>query len=78
MPGARIENGKRVALRTVEKEDVSFLQRAYTNPELRYSLGTTPMSQSQIEEHTDEKDGNQFLVCLDEETLEPANLMRVV
>nr|WP_256548157.1 hypothetical protein [Natronosalvus rutilus] len=39
MPGARITSGERVTLRTVEREDVPFLQRAFANPEIRYPIG---------------------------------------
>lgn len=64
MPGARITQGDRVALRTVEEDDVPFLQRGCTNPETRYPLGTPVQNQEQLELAGDEKD--QFLVCLDD------------
>ena len=68
MPGARIAEGKRVTLRTVESEDISFCQRASTNPEIRYPLGSSIESQAQLEEEWDEDgDGEQFLVCLDDD-----------
>lgn len=65
MPGARIQHGERVTLRSVEGEDVPFLQRAFANPEIRYPLGNPLKSQEEIEEWTDERDDDRFLVCLD-------------
>lgn len=50
MLGARITDGDRITLRTVEQEDVPFLQRGTANPELRYSLGSRLMNQIQVEE----------------------------
>lgn len=64
MPGARITSGERVTLRTVETEDIPFLQRGCANPELRYPLGNPLRNQEQIELADEDKD--QFLVCLDE------------
>lgn len=66
MPGARITEGECVTLRTVESEDVPFLQRAYAEPELRYPLGTPLKNQSELESWM-EGDEDQFLVCLDDE-----------
>ena len=65
MPGARITSGERVTLRTVEKEDVPFLQRASANPEIRYPLGTPLRNQEQIDISTEGESGARFLVCLD-------------
>ncbi len=67
MPGARITAGERVTLRTLEKEDLPFLQRAYANPELRYPLGTPLKNLDQLETWTEDEETDQFLVCLDEE-----------
>lgn len=66
MPGARITDGDRITLRTVEQEDVPFLQRGTANPELRYSLGSRLMNQTQVEEEVLDHSDDQFLVCLDE------------
>jgi ribosomal-protein-alanine N-acetyltransferase len=66
MPGARITNGERVTLRTVEQEDIPFIQRGCTNPEIRYPLGTPLRNQDQIEEQHEDGDEDQFLVCLDD------------
>ncbi|ELY47454.1 GNAT family N-acetyltransferase [Natronorubrum sulfidifaciens] len=68
MPGARVESGERVTLRTVENEDVPFLQRGSANPALRYPLGAPVSTQSEIEEWVEDPDDDQFLVCLDGST----------
>lgn len=65
MPGARIKGGERVTLRTVEREDAAFIQRAHTNLEIRYPLGTPLKNQEQLEEWHDDESKDQFLVCLD-------------
>lgn len=66
MPGARIERGERITLRTVEKEDVPFVQRASANPELRYPLGSRLGNQEQVEDW-DTEGTDRFLVCLDDD-----------
>lgn len=63
MPGARVASGERVALRTAEQDDVPFLQRGSTEPDLRYSLGTPVRNQEAIEISDDGSD--RFVVCLD-------------
>jgi ribosomal-protein-alanine N-acetyltransferase len=70
MPGARIEQGERVTLRTVEREDDEFLQRAHADAEIRYPLGTlTHKNRNQMEEFFEEfiedESNVNFLVCLD-------------
>ncbi|WP_435152682.1 GNAT family N-acetyltransferase [Haladaptatus sp. DFWS20] len=65
MPGASIQSGERVTLRTVEREDVPFVQRSLTNPELRYPIGNPVMSRKRLEEHVEDEDSDHFLVCLD-------------
>jgi RimJ/RimL family protein N-acetyltransferase len=65
MPGARVKSGERVTLRTVEKEDVPFLQRASANPEIRYPLGNPLQNQEQLSVPEDDDASDQFLVCLD-------------
>lgn len=71
MPGARIQRGERVTLRTFEHEDLPFLQRAYANPALRYPLGTPLKNREQLEEWSDGGDEDRFLVCLDEDDAGP-------
>ncbi|WP_458205437.1 GNAT family N-acetyltransferase [Haladaptatus sp. NG-SE-30] len=67
MPGARVVSGERVTLRTVERDDLQFLQRADTDPELREPLGETVKNLRQVEEEFERQWGHDdvFLVCLD-------------
>lgn len=69
MPGALVAGGDRISLRTVESEDIPFLQRAHANPELRYPLGWDVKSESELEAELEADAGHDevFLVCLDEE-----------
>lgn len=71
MPGPRVTSGEQVTLRTVEEEDLPFLQRAYTNPDLRYPIGTPVMNREQVEAWTDDDSQDQFLVCLDGDDADP-------
>ena len=71
MPGARITSGERVTLRTVEREDVTFLQRGAANAELRYPLGSRLLNQQQVEDVIIDDDEDQFLVCLDADDAGP-------
>lgn len=65
MPGAVITSGERVTLRTVETEDIPFIQRAAANPELRYTLGNPVMNREQYEISDERNAPDQFLVCLE-------------
>ncbi|SFK99018.1 Protein N-acetyltransferase, RimJ/RimL family [Halogranum rubrum] len=65
MPGARITSGERVTLRTVENEDIPFLQRAGSNPEIRYPLGNPLQNREQYEVSDDRNAPDRFLVCLE-------------
>jgi ribosomal-protein-alanine N-acetyltransferase len=65
MPGARVTSGERVTLRTVEEEDIPFVQRSVM-PEVRYALGNPVRSREQFE-LSDERGNDQFLVCLDDD-----------
>jgi ribosomal-protein-alanine N-acetyltransferase len=69
MPGSRIASGERVTLRTAEKEDAPFLQRAHANPELRYPLGWEIKGRDEIAADIENDLGHDelFLVCLDDE-----------
>lgn len=67
MPGARVASGDRVTLRTVEKEDVPFLQRAGANPEIRYPLGNPLRTREDFDLGDDDDDIDRFLVCLDDD-----------
>lgn len=64
MPGACVVRGERVTLRTLEREDHAFVQRAYANPELRYPLGNPVRNLTELETWLDD-DADRFLVCLD-------------
>lgn len=44
MPGTRVAEGERVTLRPVEREDLTFTQRAATDPAIRYPLGSVVRS----------------------------------
>ncbi|WP_415382335.1 GNAT family N-acetyltransferase [Halosimplex sp. TS25] len=70
MPGARITSGDRVTLRTVEEEDLPFLQRASANPEIRSPLGSYLRNQEAMEV-SEERGTDRFLVCLDGEDAGP-------
>jgi len=63
MPGARVTSGERVTLRTVESEDVPFLQRS-VEPEIRHPLGS-PVRNQEAFDVTDEDGTDRFLVCLE-------------
>lgn len=63
MPGPVVSRGECVTLRTVEEEDLSFLQRGRTNPALRYPLGNSPDSREAMELADD---ADQFLATLDD------------
>lgn len=65
MPGARITSGERVTLRTVETEDLAFVQRAFANPEIRYPIGNPLRNCEQVDVPSEDDDGDQFLVCQD-------------
>lgn len=67
MPGARVERGDSVALRTVESEDAGFLQRGSANPALRYPMGTAIETleefESKLEETAEDDDSHWLLAC---------------
>lgn len=64
MPGPVVSEGERVTLRTAEDEDLSFLQRGRTNPDVRYPLGNSPDNREGMELAGEDED--QFLVTLDD------------
>jgi RimJ/RimL family protein N-acetyltransferase len=72
MPGAVVERGERVTLRTAEREDVPFLQRAFAAPELRYPLGNVrPKNQDGVEARLEDDANTKLIVCLDAEVAGP-------
>lgn len=64
MPGARVRSGERVTLRTVEEEDIPFVQRALANREIRHPMGNPVLTRRRVAELR-EDDADRFLVCLD-------------
>jgi len=72
MPGARVSSGERVTLRTVEEEDLSFVQRAGANPEIRYPLGNPVTSRDDYQGYVGD-DADRFLICLDGEDAGPGS-----
>jgi RimJ/RimL family protein N-acetyltransferase len=62
MPGALVSAGERVALRSVESEDVAFTQRNFANPELRYPLGQPLRTRTEMADEDSESDSDGFLV----------------
>jgi len=63
MPGPRVMTGERLSLRTVEEEDVPFLQRGWTTPEIRQSAGMRVRDLDEMQNVL--KAGTHLLVCLD-------------
>ena len=72
MPGAKVSDGERVTLRTVEEEDRAFCQRASANPEIRVPLGTPLRRRGEMDDILEgESDG--FLACLDADDAGPGD-----
>ena len=74
MPGAAVLRGERVTLRTVERDDAEFMQRASSEPELRIPLGFShPHNVAQVEDSFEDwieiDDAVTLLVYLDEEPI---------
>jgi RimJ/RimL family protein N-acetyltransferase len=64
---------ERVALRTVEREDIPFLSRANANPDVRYPIGWDVKNQTQLDAEFDDLFGHDdhLIVCLDGEGAGP-------
>lgn len=85
MPGPVYISGDRVDLRVTEREDVEFLQRARTDPDLRTPLTfTVPRTREQVEEFYEntisaDNDDANFLVCREgeDDPIGEASLFRV-
>lgn len=71
MPGALVTRGERLSLRTLETEDVSFLQRGFANPEIRYPMGSPLKSRTRLEERLEEAEDPPLLVCLEDDGADP-------
>jgi ribosomal-protein-alanine N-acetyltransferase len=70
MPGPVVERGDRLTFRTVERSDAEFLQRATTDPRIRWSLGLTDHGnreacRERIERDAESDGTHGFVVCLD-------------
>mgnify|MGYP006280965375 CR=1 FL=1 len=67
MPGPVFARGETVELRTIEPEDVEFLQRIVNDPAVRAGLGSyepiNEPTESEWIESLDEDDGVDFLIC---------------
>lgn len=69
MPGATFREGETVELRTIEDEDVEFLQELVNDPRVRSGLGNTdPVTMEEEREWVEslaERDDYHFLVVAD-------------
>lgn len=74
MPGPLFLEGDNVTLRTIEHEDIEFLQRAMNDPQVwRPALGVKPMNQEQATEFFEDEISDSTdvhcLICNGEEPL---------
>jgi RimJ/RimL family protein N-acetyltransferase len=70
MPGVAFARGERVSLYTIERDDVSFIQRGRNHPTVRGPLGLPEPTNAQqveetIEEWVESDDSVNLLVCRD-------------
>ncbi|MFC6962887.1 GNAT family N-acetyltransferase [Halocatena marina] len=85
MPGATFLRGDRVALRTIEDEDIELLQRARNDPALRRGLlFRYPQNRANVEtfiEETiadDDNDRLSLLICVDGEPVGSVSLFNIL
>lgn len=76
MPGPVFAFDDGVELRTVEEEDLEFVQRWRNHPDVRVPIADTdPQNGTQMEEYFEDAvsndDGVNFLVCVDPDGAEP-------
>ncbi|WP_276299908.1 GNAT family N-acetyltransferase [Halorussus lipolyticus] len=64
MPGAVFIEGELLELRTVEKEDIEFLQRGRNHPELRKFITDTPLNGVETEQYFEAVDSDSDSVNL--------------
>lgn len=75
MPGPAFLHGDRLTLRTVEREDIEFIQRARNDPETRdFSGFRKPNNREQVERFYEEyvaadNGDTNLLICLDNEPI---------
>jgi len=69
MPGSVFDTGDTVELRTVEKEDVEFLQQTLNDPRVRVGIAATDpvnrIAEREWVESLGDTDSAHFLVCID-------------
>ena len=70
MPGPCVARGERLSLRTTERDDIEFVQRACTDPEIRYPLGNLTIRnrkqmESWFENFVESGESVNFTVCLE-------------
>jgi RimJ/RimL family protein N-acetyltransferase len=73
MPGPLFASGERVTLRTIEDDDLEFLQRWRNHPDIRVPLTDSDVrNREQIEEYFEEQisddGGINLLVCIGDDT----------
>lgn len=74
MPGPAFLHGEQVTLRTVEEEDLEFLQRDINAPEVRRAIGSVaPVNAEQeqewFERMSEDDDGVSLLICAEDEPM---------
>ena len=74
MPGPTFIEGDHVSLRPIERDDADFLQRGWSDPEVRTQIGVgRPRNQDQIQEYIEGYheggDGAVLLICLDDDPI---------
>lgn len=79
MPGPVYLSGTEVNLRTIEKEDIDFLQEALTDPEMWEGFGAPgPRNRMEMEERFEEQNtGTALLICRDESPVGGVRLVDV-
>jgi RimJ/RimL family protein N-acetyltransferase len=78
MPGPLVARGERLSLRTTERDDAEFVQRASTNPEIRFPLGNLTIRngsqmESWFENYIESDESDNFTVCLEDGDADPGH-----
>lgn len=73
MPGPVFTSGERISLRTIEEDDLAFVQRWRNHADVRVPLTDTDIRNGEqmeeyLEEQVSEKGSINLLVCIDRET----------
>jgi RimJ/RimL family protein N-acetyltransferase len=81
MPGPVFLDGETVALRTIEEEDIEFLQRHINDPAVRTPIGSSaPVNEAEEQdwfESLNESDDVSLLICVDGDAVGTISLMRI-